>query len=454
MAATLEHRFVYPFESHVDTRDGHAALSLAACRADGGPGYFLQGRLRQPRLTALLLRTIADVARSRFYLPPALLARRLALDPVVTSGDGVVRFEAFSSCCGVYGRVDLDCGDGAAIGIREAGRGTTNVDFGAAMVSALARVRDGDDVSLSVGAGEVRLAAPRDTAVEKKVDLPLRWLKGFVEVQACQRRMTLAHEIPARDGRRLLRSLPKTASRDPVWMVRAGRGVRLSRRPAAGGVRLGGAERLHLLDRLPSAAGYRVYGDAVTGACAFEAIFDHARLHLVLSPTVWRGFSGEGQAADDLRAREWRGCLARVRAALRWQGVLRADELAASLREDPEAVRQALSVLGARGLVGYDLAAGAYFHRELPFDLERVEVVQPRLRNARRLVAEARVRILERDGERTVLQVGGSGVEHRVRLTADESRCTCPWFSKHGGERGPCKHVLAARIFLDEEANE
>lgn len=177
-------------------------------------------------------------------------------------------------------------------------------------------------------------------------------------------------------------------------------------------------------------------------------------MHLVLSPTVWRGFSGEGQAVSDLRGTEWRSCLAQVRGALRWQGVLRPDELAAKLDEDADAVRQALSVLGTRGLVGYDLIQGAFFHRELPFDMERVEVQQPRLQGARKLLAEGRVRIVEQtarpDGGRVVLAVGGSGVEHRVRLIGEASRCTCPWFSKHGGERGPCKHVLAARIFLDE----
>ena len=28
----------------------------------------------------------------------------------------------------------------------------------------------------------------------------------------------------------------------------------------------------------------------------------------------------------------------------------------------------------------------------------------------------------------------------------DEDRCTCPWYAKYRGGRGPCKHVLAARI--------
>ena len=44
-----------------------------------------------------------------------------------------------------------------------------------------------------------------------------------------------------------------------------------------------------------------------------------------------------------------------------------------------------------------------------------------------------------------------SGVMHRVRLTADGARCTCPWFAKHQGTRGPCKHILAVQILCEDD---
>ncbi|WP_231509638.1 SWIM zinc finger family protein [Streptosporangium roseum] len=38
-----------------------------------------------------------------------------------------------------------------------------------------------------------------------------------------------------------------------------------------------------------------------------------------------------------------------------------------------------------------------------------------------------------------------------VRLVQAESGpCTCPWWYDHRGSRGPCEHVLAARIALRE----
>ena len=48
----------------------------------------------------------------------------------------------------------------------------------------LARIRDADDVNLSVGTGEVKLSHGATAIVEKKAYKPIRWLKGFVEVQA------------------------------------------------------------------------------------------------------------------------------------------------------------------------------------------------------------------------------------------------------------------------------
>ena len=47
-------------------------------------------------------------------------------DPVVTCNEGMVRFEGFSGCCGVYARVDLD--ERAFQGDLYR-TGTTNVDF-------------------------------------------------------------------------------------------------------------------------------------------------------------------------------------------------------------------------------------------------------------------------------------------------------------------------------------
>jgi hypothetical protein len=101
-------------------------------------------------------------------------------------------------------------------------------------------------------------------------------------------------------------------------------------------------------------------------------------------------------------------------------------------------VRRALGQLGAAGRVGYDAAEGAYFHRELPYDAERLAAMHPRLRDARALVEAGGVRI---EGESAYVRSGDA--EHAVRRTPQGDRCTCPWYGKHKASRGPCKHILA-----------
>jgi hypothetical protein len=353
----------------------------------------------------------------------------------------------------VYARLDLL--PGATEGdVLE--RGTTNVDFNAPMLGALARLRDGDNVELSVGADEVRLEHGSDAVVEKKVRLPLRWIKGFVEVQAFLSRMERVHEISGAEGLRFLRSLPRsTTRRSTTWVVPARAGLRITQQKSADGVSVVALERLRVLESLAHhARRLRVYRDEKTGANAWELEHDDFRFHLALSPEVWRGFSGEGQVLESLADDDWQDQLARVRALLTWNAVIDIRELTAKTGAAATTIQRALAALGSRGLVGYDVEEQAYFHRELPFDLSQVEKLQPRLVNARKLVAAGKVRIGRRDNAETEVFIEGTGVEHRVRISESDAKCTCPWYAKHQNERGPCKHILAAQITLDKEDRE
>jgi hypothetical protein len=353
----------------------------------------------------------------------------------------------------VYARVDLlpeaVCGE-------TFGRGTTNVDFNQPLLSALATVRETDDVFVSVGTDEVELSKNRETVVEKKVKLPIRWLKGFVEVQSCQSRMHPVHEVSGIEARRFLRSLPrmKTNRRD-TWIVAAARGLRISQCESRHAIRVGGLQRLRVLEGLVSEARtLRIYADETTKASAWELVFDDSRFHLVISPEVWRGFSGEGQALNSLASVAWKDALPSIRANLKWQSVINLNELMSRVKLSDRVVKDVLAALGSRGLVGFDLSDSAYFHRELPFDLSQVEKLQPRLQNARKLIADDKVRIGTQTATQIEAFVSGSGVEHRVQLTADNAKCTCPWFAKHAATRGPCKHIVAARIMLENTADE
>ena len=63
----------------------------------------------------------------------------------------------------------------------------------------------------------------------------------------------------------------------------------------------------------------------------------------------------------------------------------------------------------------------------------------------KKLVEEGKVEIMLHSGDRVEAKVLGSGVMHIVILDHGKERCTCTWFSRHQGERGNCKHVLAVK---------
>jgi SWIM zinc finger len=452
-ALTVPYTYRYFRGSQFDPLAHALRLTTCADNEDRHP-YFFRGNIVRPKRAAELLRGLMRVVQARFHVPAAMLERILvAADPILTCGDDRLRFEGFSGCCGVYARVDLLPG---AVRGEQLGRGTTNVDFNPPMMSALAMIRESDRVSLAVGAEAVELATGRENVLEKKVNLPLRWLKGLVEVQACQSRMQAVYDITGLEASRFLKSLPRMrTNRRETWIMSAGRGLRLSQLETRGAVRVGGLERLRVLEALvPQARSMQVFADAATGASGWTLSFDDSRFHLVISPEVWRGFSGEGQALDSLASDAWKSALPKIRAGLKWESVIELPSLASRIGFQEHVIKDALAALGARGLVGFDLGASAYFHRELPFDLSQVEKLQPRLQAARKLIAENKVRIDNRASDQIEVFVAGLGVEHRVRITADDARCTCPWYSKHAASRGPCKHILAARMAFEAEAGE
>lgn len=85
---------------------------------------FFWGRLTEPFVTSRCLLALSKVVRSNFTLTAAQIAAMR--DPIVTAGNGRLRFEGFSGCAGVYARVDV-LPQGHDGEFPECG--TTNVDF-------------------------------------------------------------------------------------------------------------------------------------------------------------------------------------------------------------------------------------------------------------------------------------------------------------------------------------
>ncbi|GAA2572611.1 SWIM zinc finger domain-containing protein [Winogradskya consettensis] len=409
---------------------GEAGLAL---QTSGGPAAnprFFTGFLTTPQAAAAGLLAVAEVARTRYFQP----VRAASLDPVVTAGSDRLRFESFSGCCGVYARLDAlpDGLDGEIVA-----HGTTNVDVNDPLRASLARISGLDPLRLSVGPDDLTVSTMDATIVEKKVPLPPRWLRGFAEVQV----LSAGFEQRGVATADFLRRLPKGV----LWAIPAGRGLRLTSRPVPGAICVPDGSRLAALrGMLRFARSLKVYGPPVTTGSGplpstWELDTGVLRLSLTLSPEPYRGFSGEGAALTALSGDEVVDDAELISALLSWDPAIDVAGLAASAGLTAERVLGALAQLGTAGRVGYDVHEGAYFHRVMPYDAGRAERDNPRLIGARALVSSGLVK-LDEDGRAAT--VG----DHRVRVA--ESSCSCPWYAKHRGQRGPCKHVLAVQLEL------
>jgi hypothetical protein len=369
---------------------------------------------------------------------------------VVTAGGDRLRMESFSGCCGVYARLDV-----LAPGLDgdDVGHGTTNVDVNAPLRRPLAKIGGLDPLHLTVGPDGIEATTFDGRFVEKKVPLPQRWLRGFAEAQVLGADFALRAEVPAAQAAALLRSLPRltqSGAHTTRWVMPAGGALRPVSRPAPGAVCLPGAERLLSLQPvLRHATTVRIYAPAVAEgeatAVAWEVGLAGMRLTLMLSPDASRGFSGEGGVLHDLATGRAAADAERVAELLAWEPTIAVAELAREADLEPERVRAALTVLGTSGQIGYDLAEEAYFHRHLPYSAGAPEKRNPRLRGARALVAEGAVSL---DG--ALARVGTGDHAHLVRVDDTGTlSCTCLWWAKYRGGRGPCKHVLATRMVRD-----
>ena len=418
-----------------------AGLDLQTCGGPAANPRFFAGFLTAPAAAAAGLLAVAEVARTRYHQP----VNPASLDPVVTGSRGRLRFESFSGCCGVYARMDvLPAGLDGEI----SGHGTTNVDVNPPLREALARVGGIEPLHVAVGPDDLTVSTMDGAVVERKVPLPGRWLRGFAEVHVLTAGFEPRAEIPAAEAAAFLRRLPAANDRSVLWAVPAGRTLRLTSRPVPGAVCLAGAGRLAALRGvLRHARSLRVYGPAVrAGSPAAPSTWEldtgALRVSLTLSPEPYRGFSGEGAALAALAGDDVVDDAELVGALLNWDPAIDVAALADAAALPDERVRAALAQLGTAGRVGYDVADGAYFHRVMPYDAGRAERDNPRLVGARALVERGAV---ERDGENATVRTDDE--VYRVRRHPDGAySCSCRWWARHRGQRGPCRHALAVSM--------
>ena len=402
---------------------------------------FFWGNLMEPYITARCLMVLSQVVQSKFQLTAMELAR--LRDPIITAGNGKLRFEGFSHCAGVYARVDVlpDGLDGEFIE-----NGTTNVDFNQPMISALSSVRVKDKLLLSVGENEVSLYKEDAKIVERKVSLPSKWIKGLTTVQIFLSEAEERYVFNKIQTMKLFQSIPKARVKTDYYLVVRGGQPMFTPVKSADAVCIGGLHRLRLLDPLlPFADKLKVFPHPNMQSTTWQLYFGNVRFSFSLSRDTYRGFSGEGAALealiDDIPD-EWIEAMDNYSYA---NQEFNPTLFAINEQIDLKQVDKLTGHLAAMGLLGFDLDDNRFFYRRLPYKPERIIGLNPRIKGAEKLIAEGKVKVVSQLADRIEARVEGSGVSHTVVIDNERARCTCAWYSKYLGERGSCKHVLAVK---------
>lgn len=402
---------------------------------------FFWGNINNPFIMARCLITLSNIVKSSFSMSPFQLAH--LKDPIVTAGNECVRFEGFSHCAGVYARVDVlpDGLDGEFLE-----NGTTNVDFNQPMLTALGGIRQNEKVMLSIGQKEVGLHIEEGKVIERKVPLPTKWIKGLSTVQIYLSKAEKVHTFNKIQTQQLFRGIPKSQVKTDYYLIMRGNTPMFSPVKSANAICIGGLHRLRLLEPLlPYIDTMQVYPHPDMQSTTWQLYFGNIRFSFSLSREAFRGFSGEGATLDSLIddiSDDWVDALDKYAYA---NQAFNPTLFAINENIDFKSVDNLTGRLAAMGLLGFDLDDNQFFYRRLPFKLNRIMSLNPRMKGADKLIEDNKVEIISNTQSRIEARVEGSGVRHTVILDDKNERCTCEWYSKYQGERGPCKHVLAVK---------
>ncbi|WP_201521290.1 SWIM zinc finger family protein [Gulosibacter hominis] len=417
---------------------------------NASPSFF-HGFATHPQVLARGLVTLADITATRYYNFTPMSER----DPILSAHGDRLRAECFSACNAVYACFELM---GSGLDGGDIGRGTTNVDIGPASRAMLSNLPRHELLHLDVGSEGLRASTPGTSIIERPVTMPSRWVRALGNAAQSQQGFVEAFRVPASGARRFLAGLPPaSASGHSAWLSSSRGAIKVSMVATPGAVLISGLQRLSALKRLlPHAQGLIVHGpaDEHTVGAMITLLLPDARLTLGLTDKEWRGYSGEGALLASLAEPNVTEDADLVSTMLTFEPVIDVHRLSNDTALPEARVKSALALLATSGRVGWDVNDQAYFHRELPDSPERIEKDNPRLIAARKLVSASAVRSAGSDA----WIVTSGDAEYGVRLGPDAdapekgATCSCTWYLSHGGDRGPCKHVLAVMLTRSQSA--
>ena len=401
------------------------------------------------------------------------------LDPIVTIDEHGVALEVFSTDESAYARLLLRAGSAYEPGDRT--DGTTHLSFDETLLRGIGRMRSYRASTLQIGPGSA------DTqASERNIQVPLRWLRAFGQVQAASTLPAREFELAPIDLYNALLTLrmrkAKTSPRALRYELVPGEKPRMVLEPwdlvidgtgpiyegaSPVVVRTWGRARLSVLARLlPHTKRVRVRLVGAGLPAYYILDLGDAELTLALSGWTDSGWAGISTFdllvagdVDELLARRAHDALAAK------PGGLTLDELARATERPSQELRPIILHHMQRGTVVHDLGSDRYLARSLlasPPDAAALRYRDEREQQAHRLldtpnaVRLTKVHDLAGEGTRIEGEVEDPQAHrtYRTSFTIDregrtvDATCTSPQFRRSGLREGPTVPMIALRLLF------
>ncbi len=432
--------------------EGNLALSIAPALTPSGiedNPLFFNGEIIDPVIVSGGLLILADIVSTRYFKYVPVDQR----DPILSAQGDRLRAECFSACNGVYARLDVfqSALDGEIL------YGTTNVDIGADLRRSLFNIKKEDRLKFRIGDDGWKVFNSKkfddkttltDILIQRPVKMPDRWIRALGNCAMLHKNMKYKFHVEGMQAKAFIAMLPPATGKERSgWLTPTKTAVMLKQREDKNSVYISGLHRLSALKRIMSyvnAIYFYAPEDGEAGQMMLEVCMKGASIILSLTAKSYEGYSGEGALLDSLSDLKILEYADRIDDILNFESRLDLDVMSKSLGMIKKDMNAAIELLAVSGKLGFDVRERAFFHRELPDDLNRVLKDNPRLVGARKLMQETSY--VEDD----VWHIKSGDTIYRVIYPTDmrveNAKCTCAWYLKHQNSRGPCKHILAVKL--------
>jgi len=400
----------------------------------------------------------------------------MLFDPVISVHPDCVIFEAFSLDESSYGRVTVPK-ENLEI-FNEVQYGTTNIDFSQALADEISRVRSYRPAWLKVAYEQVEMSTNAGAQVEKKIDLPTSWVRGFLQVQSASTMsgttvtlsaqtlnevLAVLHQNKAKVSPRSLRFILKkgqkpTISIDP-WGTEVREFAHTYNDDFEGEIRIWGRRRLSVLEQvLP-------YADQVdikllgTGMPSYWSVsIDGHRFDLGISGWTTNDWAQKasfdflastGKQEKGVKEKVYKQLVAKLSGTpqdfSKWMNISKAE------------AKLALQSLCKEGKAMYDYVTNTYRWRQLLQEDVKLNQTpdEERFAYAFELVRKHNVRLLSNsveDNNQVIEMEVKAKKDFKVKMTLDQdsrikrAECTCGFFRRNKLRQGPCAHIVASTL--------